>query len=323
VGLRYTDDKKDFNLNVPQPESQIGPFFAYGFTTDGDIMSSDSWSDTQKRIIARYRPNANTLLYASYTEGFKSGGFGSFALVDGNGDRIGCCTTDVTQASGARSRSFQPETVDSYEVGYKGTLFDRRADVSVSAFIYDYKDLQISFFDSDFGANTVENVGKVDGSGVEGSLNASFSDHWSLYLAASWLDTKAKGVQQVCDGPTPDSCEGRKLFWAPDWTGAAVLTATYPGGRGEIATSLEASYESQRGGGWGAFPETMIDPYVEMALRVNYQSQSKWSAGFYVENLTNAFTYDGENNNGGILPSQFFGPKRPRTFGLRFGYSWE
>jgi iron complex outermembrane receptor protein len=323
VGVRYTDDKKDFNLNVPTPESQYAPIFSYGFTTDGDIVSSESWSDTQIRVVGRYRLSDDHLVYGSYTEGFKSGGFGSFSLVDAAGDRIACCTTDVTQASGARSRTFQPETVDSYEIGYKGTLLDGRADVNLSGFIYDYKDLQISFFDSDSGANTVENVGQVDGAGLEGSITAQFNDTWGLYLGASWLDTEATGVQQVCDGATPDSCEGSPLFWAPEWTGAAVLTATFPRGRGEINANLEAFWESERGGGWGAFPETMIDSYVEMALRVDYISEGSWTAGLYVENLTDEFTWDGLNNNGGILPSHFFGPRRPRTVGVRFGYEWE
>ncbi len=323
VGVRYTDDKKDFNINVPQPESQLAPFFAYGFTTAGDILTSRSWSDTQVRVMGRFRPTDDALLYASYTEGFKSGGFGSFALVDANGDRVGCCETDLSQADGVRSRTFAPEVVDSYEIGYKGRLFNGKADLSVSGFLYDYKDLQISFFDPDSGANTVENVGQVDGQGIEGSLTAQFNDNWGLYLGLSWLDTEATGVQQVCDGDTPDSCEGTNLFWAPDWTGAAVLTGTFPIRGGEIEGTLEAFWESERGGGWGSFPETMIDAYVEMALRLEYVSANNWSFGGYVENLNDEFTYDGLNNNGGILPAHFFGHRRPRTIGLRFRYEWD
>ncbi len=323
VGVRYTDDKKDFNINVPQPESQLAPFFAYGFTTAGDILTSRSWSDTQVRVMGRFRPTDDALLYASYTEGFKSGGFGSFALVDANGDRVGCCETDLSQADGVRSRTFAPEVVDSYEIGYKGRLFNGKADLSVSGFLYDYKDLQISFFDPDSGANTVENVGQVDGQGIEGSLTAQFNDNWGLYLGLSWLDTEATGVQQVCDGDTPDSCEGTNLFWAPDWTGAAVLTGTFPFRGGEIEGTLEAFWESERGGGWGSFPETMIDAYVEMALRLEYVSANNWSFGGYVENLNDEFTYDGLNNNGGILPAHFFGHRRPRTIGLRFRYEWD
>ncbi len=322
VGVRYTDDKKKFNINVPAPESQYGPLFAYGFTTDGDIKTSDSWSDTQLRVIGRYSPTENHMFFASYTEGFKSGGFGSFALNDGNGDRVPCCTTDVTQASGVRSREFQPEKVDSYELGYKGTIINGSTDVSLSGFIYDYKDLQISFFDAGSGANTVENVGQVDGAGIEGSVITRFNEYWNLYLAASWLDTESTGVQQVCDGPTPDSCEGSPLFWAPDWTGAAVLSANYPFGNGVVTGSFEAFWESEHGGGWAGLPETMIDSNIEMAIRVGFESNSNWNVSFYVENLTNEFSYDGQNNNGGILPSHFFGPRRPRTFGATIGYEW-
>ncbi len=324
VGVRYTDDEKNFSINVPAPESQYGPLFAYGFSTDGDIRTSESWSDTTLRGVARWRPNDDTLFFASYTEGFKSGGFGSFALVDAAGDRVACCTTDVAQADGVRSRAFQPETVQSIELGYKGRVFDGRADIAVSGFVYDYEDLQISFFDVGSGANTVENVGQVDGQGVEASITAAIAENWDVYLGLSWLDTEATGVQQVCDGATPDSCEGSSLFWAPDWSGSATITGTFPmGASGELVGSLEAFWESERGGGWGAFPETMIDSSMEMALRLEYVANGGWTVGGYVENLTDEFTYDGMNNNGGILPSHFFGHRRPRTFGVRFGYEWQ
>ncbi len=323
LGVRYTDDKKDFSLDVPQPDSQIGPLFSYGFTTLGPVTSSDSWSDTQVRVLGRYTINDRAMVYGSYTQGFKSGGFGSFSLVDSAGDQIPCCTTDVDPASGARSNSFRPETVDSYEFGYKGSVFGDTTDLNVSAFVYDYQDLQISYFDGSTGANTVENVGQVDGKGLEGSLTTQFNDHWNLYLAASWLDTEATNVQQVCDGPTADSCEGSPLFWAPEWTWAAVLNGNFPTANGEMTGSLEAFWEGERGGGWGAYPETMIDANTIMALRVGYHSNNSWSATAYVENLTDEFTYDGLNNNGGILPSHFFGHRRPRTIGIRFGYEWE
>ena len=322
LGVRYTDDKKDFSLDVPQPESQLAPFFAYGFTTDGPIKSSKSWTDTQVRAVARYWISDEHMVYGSYTEGFKSGGFGSFSLIDADGERIGCCETDVSQESGAQSNSFDPEQSKSYEFGYKGKVFNGTSNLSLTGFIYDYKDLQISFFDPEFGANTVENVGEVDGVGIEGSITTYINDNWNFYLALSWLDTETTGVQSVCDGDTADSCEGRKLFWAPDWSGAAVINGYFPLEKGAITTSLDAFWESERGGGWGNYDETIIDSYIEMAFRVNYESAGNWSAGVYVENLTDEFTYDGQNNNGGIIPAHFFGHRRPRTFGARFSYFW-
>jgi iron complex outermembrane receptor protein len=67
----------------------------------------------------------------------------------------------------------------------------------------------------------------------------------------------------------------------------------------------------------------MISSYQELNLRITYEAENNWSVGAYVENLNNAFTYDGLNNNGGMVPSHFFGPRRPRTAGVRFGYSWD
>jgi iron complex outermembrane receptor protein len=321
IGVRHTDDEKDFTVNVPTPESGLGPYWAYGYSTDGDIVSKADWSDTTMRLVGRWRPTDSSMVYASYTEGYKSGGFGSFSLVDANGDRIGGVVFDVDQASGAQARQFQPEQAESYELGYKGTFGD--TDLSLSGFLYDYEDLQISFFDVDSGANTVENVGQVDGVGIEATVTTEFNDNWNGYLALSWLDTEATGLQAVCDGETADSCEGSKLFWAPDWTGAAVLNGRFAYGSGTVKGSLEFFWESERGGGWAGLPETMIDSYVDVALRVEYESDGPWLVGVYVENLTDEFTYDGLNNNGGIVPAHFFGHRRPRTVGARFSYSWE
>lgn len=322
LGVRHTNDDKDFTLNVPNPESNLGPYWAYIFSTDGDIDTSKSWSDTQMRVVGRFHLGDNGMLFASYTEGFKSGGFGSFSLVDSAGDRV-TGIADAAQADGFRARAFEPENVDSFEVGYKGSVFSDTTDLSVTGFIYDYEDLQISFFDSDSGANTVENVGQVDGTGVEASITSQINENWSLYLAVSWLDTDATGLQAVCDGETVDDCEGSSLFWAPDLAGAAVLSADFPLSNGDINASLEAFWESERGGGWGGFPETIIDANLQASFRIDYVSNSNWRAGLYIENFTDEFTYDGLNNNGQIIPSHFFGHRRPRTIGARFGYRWD
>ncbi|MEJ6683712.1 MAG: TonB-dependent receptor [SAR86 cluster bacterium] len=317
LGVRYSNDKKDFAINVPTPESDLGPYWAYTFATDGAVSDSKSWNDTQARGIVRFQPNNDTMLYASYTEGFKSGGFGSFALEDATGTPVGGGATDLTQADGYRPNAFDPETVDSWEIGYKGSLFDGRTELNLSAFLYDYKDLQVLVFDG--GAAAVKNVGQVDGWGFEGSVRTILNDNFDLYLALSSLDTEATQLQSICGGDTQDSCEGSSLFWAPEFTGAAVLNGNFPlASNGAITTSLEVYWESERGGGFENLQETKIDSYADVTLRVSYESDNDWKVGLYAENLTNAETFDGQNNNGGIIPSHFFGPKRPRVFGLRY-----
>ncbi len=321
LGARYSDDEKDFTINVPTPDSDLGAYWAYTFATAGDISETRSWDDTQLRLVGRWRPSDDALLFASFTEGYKSGGFGSFALNNANGDPVGGGETDLSQADGFRPNTFEPETVDSWELGYKGTVFEGSTQLALTAFQYDYEDLQVVVADG--GASEVKNVGSVDATGFEASATAALGDYWSLYLAASWLDSDATQLQSICALEDVNACEGSSLFWAPDFSYAAVLSGAWPTANGEITGAFEIFGESERGGGWEGLASTRIDSYNEAALRVGYESNANWRVGAYVENLTDAFTWDGLNNNGGVLPSHFFGPKRPRTFGITFGYRWE
>jgi iron complex outermembrane receptor protein len=68
--------------------------------------------------------------------------------------------------------------------------------------------------------------------------------------------------------------------------------------------------------------ETKIDSNVEVAFRIGYHSEDQWAAGIYIENLTDEESWGGQNNNDGILPAHYFGPKRPRTIGANLSYEW-
>lgn len=321
LGVRYSDDKKDFALNVPTPASDLGPYWAYTFSTDGFVSDTQSWDDTQTRVIVQYYPEENHMIYASFTEGFKSGGFGSFALIDSTGAGVGGGLTDATQAAGFRPNAFDPETVDSWEFGYKGSLFDGRSELNVSAFTYDYEDLQVVVADG--GAASVRNVGQVDAWGFEATVRTLLGDNFDLYLGYSYLDTEANKLTSICGLANVAGCEGSSLFWAPDTTVAAVLSGYFPlTSGGSISSSLEIFYESERGGGFEGLKETEIDAFVDVTLRVGYESEGDWSVDIYAENLTSEETFDGLNNNGGIIPSHFFGPKRPRTIGIRYSYEF-
>ncbi len=323
LGARYSDDKKNFSINVPTPESDLGPYWAYAFSTDGPVNGTESWTDTQIRLVTRYRINDDAMVFASYTEGFKSGGFGSFALLDAAGKAVGRGFTDAAQTDGFRPNTFDPEVTDSYEVGYKGNFAQGRAQVALTGFYYEYQDLQVVV--SDGGAAAVENVGEVESWGIEGTLKALIGDHVDVYLGLSYLDSEATGLQGICGiEDNPEVCEGSSLFWAPEWTGSLVLNAFRPLGSdgGELNASMELYWESKRGGGFEGLESTEIDAFTHLTARIGYEAGNDWGVDLYVENLTNEDTFDGLNNNGGVLPSHFFGPLRPRTFGIRFSYLW-
>ncbi len=329
LGVRYTYDEKTFGVRVPPPESVLQSYFLPGYMTER-LVDTNDWSETTPRIILRYMPSDETTLFASYTEGYKSGGFGTFSL----DPAIFMCFCDgpdepLTMDDGFRPAQFRPEDVKSYEVGYKGILADGRVSLDVTAFLYDYTDLQVNFFED--GAQ-VGNAGEVDGNGIEASIRVAMGESWDLIASAGYLDTEARGIQFLCDGkPDADglldgdseACEGNKLYWAPDFSGSAVLRGEFPLTRGAIVGNVEVFWESERGRGYEDVIDSEIDAFQEWALRVGYRSDNNWNVTAYVENLTDELTFDGAANNSGLIPAFYFGPSRPRTFGLRFGYNFD
>ena len=335
VGVRYTKDDKDFGILVPEPESDLGPYFTYGFATAEYIEDSKSWSDTTTRVALTWTPNDDAMFFANYTQGFKSGGFGSFWIEDASGNPP-AYETGITQGDGYLPGSFRPEQMDSYEIGFKTSYLDGAGNFALTAFWYDYTDAQvISYVDVDFEDDgfvdafsaRVLNVGQTDGMGIEASTTVAMNEYTTLYLSLGYLDTEATGLEEICslDGPGGEGtgCEGSRVFWAPKLTGAGKLDVDVPVNGGTIASSFELSYESERGGSWEGYREGMIGSYAVANLRIGYESDNNWYVQAYAENLFDEFTWDGYNANGGILPSHFFGPMRPRTIGIRTGISWD
>ena len=342
LGLRYSYDEKEFGLHAPPPATTLGSYYFPGYVTAERLSDSADWDDTSPRVIVRYQPSDQTMLFASYTEGYKAGGFGTFSLDPDIymwfADDFGGLEP-LTVADGFVPGQFKPEDVVSYEIGYKGVLADGRVALDVTAFVYEFTDLQVNFFDQ--GAK-VGNAGEVDGQGIEASIQIAFTDNLTLIASVGYLDTEARGVQFLCGGEpdangilvpnataqfldpiNPDACEGNKLYWAPEFSGSAVLRGDFPIGNGSIISNLEMFFESERGRGYEDIIDSQIDAFQEWAFRIGYASNNNWNVTAYVENFTDELTFDVSDNLSGIIPAYFAGPSRPQTFGVRFGYTFD
>ena len=339
LGVRYTYDEKEFSSEALLPESMLQNYFLLGYSTEKLTDKSD-WDELTPRFVLRYRPTDDAMVFVSYTKGYKSGGFGTFSLNPPIFQWFGDGADDpLTMAEGYRPAQFKPEDVDSYEVGYKGLLANGTLKLDVTAFLYEYTDLQVNYFDQ---GSQVGNAGSVDGQGIEATLQWAINENFDLIASAGFLDTKAKGIQFLCEGaPNADgllpragippeadaadlnACEGSKLFWAPDVSGSMLLKGNFPMANGAIVGNIEMFFESERGRGYENIVDTEIDAYQEWALRVGYESNNNWNLTAYMENLTDELTWDGSANNSGIVAPFYFGPSRPRTAGLRFGYYFD
>ena len=141
VGLRYTDDKKEQD-NIPtalfvptmSPTANLSPQPIPGNDADnaGDGSYNVAFEETTGRIGLDWQPQTSftddTLIYGFYSRGYKGGGI------------------NPPQPAGADNfpQTFDPEFINSYEVGTKNTLANGAVQLNATAFYYDYEGYQIT-----------------------------------------------------------------------------------------------------------------------------------------------------------------------------------
>jgi iron complex outermembrane receptor protein len=118
-GVRWNWERKDFVIGVinqlPGRNSRLL-----------EASETESWSAPTGDLSLSWRPTEDVTIYGKYSRGWKGGGFNGGAL-----DPI------------SLADPFQPESVDSFEVGLKSFWFDRRLMLNLTGFYYDYDDLQV------------------------------------------------------------------------------------------------------------------------------------------------------------------------------------
>lgn len=334
LGLRYSYDEKDFSQEVLEDPggTQIPYRVQTGFSTpNGPIRDKLDWDEVTYRLVGNWHLGDDSLVFASLSTGYKPGGFGSFTWRAG-----GSCDADtlwgfcVTDPAVDKPDDFDPETVTSIEVGYKGTVNKGRTQLSANAFFYDYEDMQALF--SEGLRQVIDNVGQVDGQGVEFEVRTSLGENFGLRAGGSWFDSEAVDIQVFCGAGevitgSADVCEGNSIPWAPEWTAFAVVSASFPTGGGEVFSHLSWSWEQDYRGDW---PNKNIIFQRIAALnqtdfRLGYRTES-WTVTGYVENVFDNIWYDGnyadDPDPANIYGEHTFGPSRPRTAGVRFSYEF-
>ncbi len=333
LGVRYSWDEKEFSqqkLDDAGGSGFTGGVQAAFETPQGAVSDKQDWSKTTYRLVANWRPNDNTLLFGSITSGYKPGGYGSFNLENietGLVTSVGIPGTD-------RPGDFGPETVNSYEIGYKGTLADNRIQVAVTGFFYQYEDLQAIFTEG--VTPIVDNVGEIDGWGSEIELSAALNENWVARVGGSWFDSEATGVQAFCGAGEVldpvngvDACEGNSIPWAPEFTAFAVVNMNYDVGSagGEVFGTLSWSWEDDYRGDWPdpSLIYQRLEAINQTDIILGYR-QDSWVISGYVENVFDQIWYDGnyadDPTSGVPYVQHTFGPSRPRTAGIRASYSF-
>lgn len=200
LGGRYTDEKKDVRTEVRSIED-IDNIIAAPPTEEYLITASDSWNDFSPRLSVMWEPSDDLSLYATYSTGFKSGGFQGQA-----------------PTGKAASTPFDPETAKNIELGLKGYFFDRRLSANLAVFDTKYEDMQVRQNATRPGETIpiirITNAGEAKAQGVELEINAQPTDWLNLWASYGYLDSE---YVELIDNTGADR-SGNPLMFAPEST---------------------------------------------------------------------------------------------------------
>lgn len=303
VGGRYTWDERSASILRQNYLGGGSPFFggagvAFGAAST-NFNGKRSFKKFTPRVSLSFKPTPDQNIYASFSQGFKGGGFDPRGVganaPDLNGNNIRGENDEV-----AAFLSFRPESVDSYEVGYKGNMFDGGLTFAVAGFYADYSDVQIpgsvacvvSGIPSFCGVTS--NAGKATFKGVELEFNArlgeslaSDGDRLNLMGAVGYIDAKFdEYITNIASVPT-DVAQFRDVQNTPAWTASATLAYMTPVGAGRLNLGTTLSYRSSTT--QFEIPNPYIDQsgYALVDASLVYTSpDDRWSIGLHGKNLT-------------------------------------
>jgi iron complex outermembrane recepter protein len=300
AGLRFSRDRKNFSLLLPRNTNVLGaniivpPSNAVLATLgtlgpDGTLRQTYRDSNWQPRVALNYDITDDVSAYASITRGYKAGGFNQLSP----------------------SLAFNPEGIWSYEVGLKGELFDRRLRFDISAYHFDYSDLQVLV--NFAGSVITRNASTANGNGLELNFTALPVAGLTISGGVAWQD-----VNYGTFIPNPDqNFSGNRLVRAPRLSGSLIADLDTPiASTTRLLGRVEYSYRSSQ----------FFRPSNEAFVRQNGFSLVNASAGLgfgenlsvrgYVANLFNKrYLIDASTTVPGLLLYTQRG--EPRTFGVQ------
>ena len=310
VGARYTEDEKTgsvFRANYLGigRTPLTGGAAATPLLVRTDYTNTRSFNQFTPRISVSY-DFGQTTAYASFSQGFKSGGF------DMRGDAI--FTPDTVNG-------YDPETVDSYEIGFKGEGIGGMLNFSTALFWSEYSDQQVTTqVPAATGiASFVDNVGQSTIYGFEFEGTAFLTDSLTANFALGWLQAEFDEFLRynLTTMQFEDISDLVVFQNSPEWTGYLGLTWTTPLAGGELAVTPSISYRDAYS--QFEFPNALLDEdgYTLVDLGAVWNSPNgRWQLAAHGRNLTDEeYKIGGYNFPGALFDNSiiaFYGP--PRTF---------
>jgi iron complex outermembrane receptor protein len=298
AGLRYNREEKSL-----VEASQAIPEFGLFVPLPGD---KKTWTDTSPVLSLEYH-RADTLLYAKFSKGFKSGTYNVLSAVEPPVD---------------------PEKITAYEVGGKHDLLGNGLRVNWAAFFYDYENLQVTTVES--GQPILRNAASAESYGADLDIVVAPSDNIQASLGVAWLHARYVDFENaVVYVPNPATggfgnvaiqrdVSGNDAIRAPELTLSAQVRLAVPTQLGSLG--LTASYYYNDGFWFDPGNLFRQVSHSLVQLRANLVTlDERLTLSVFGKNLLD------EEVLVGVVPSNFaiLGQyAAPRTYGVEVAYKF-
>ena len=289
--------QSSFGQRFPGPEADAG-------NNVDEILAGQTpttLSDTIYKANLSWQVTEDALLYATYSEGFRGGGFNRNGTGDGPNDI---------------PFFFDTDDVLNYEIGWKTEWMNNTVRLNGAAFFVDFTDLQQGVLDFTISNLAFfDNVGSAESMGLELEAEWAATNELTLFGSATFLDSELTEVPDTLVNIAP---LGSELPFSPklqtvagaryerDWRGYTVF------GQGVL------QYTDVRFTTLQLDARERLDPYNNLDLSAGV-ARDQWRATLFVDNVGDSL---GEITAG--APDDVFRvvPTRPRTVGIRLGFDY-
>ncbi|MGZ3235330.1 MAG: TonB-dependent receptor [Croceibacterium sp.] len=267
---------------------------------------------TDWRVVTDYRFSDEFLAYASVATGYMGGGINPRPFF---GPSAGDCNAPgyVAPAPCNQIRPFNPETLTTYEVGFKSDFFDRRLRINAAAFYNKFNDIILTLSACpSIPCIQPRNVGKANVKGAELEFSAYPTDGLSFDGSLSYIDFKYNKASVAPAGLTGNEVTP----YTPKWTWSLGMQYDYhTSADSTLGFRLDGNYQSH------IFSETFntkwsrIDGRFIGNARVYYKSPGdEWELSAEVKNVFNKYYFVTKEDVTTALGEVLGQPGLPRTW---------
>lgn len=291
AGLRYSDEKK--TVVHQQDGGGVEPSFGPRTLERGD--DEVTWSAS-----LTYSVSDDVSTYFSYSTGFKVGGYNVFSIMPAN------------------DAEYEPEYVDSYELGLRTQHFDGGLTANLTGFFLKYDDLQVNQLVLVGGLPqfTTSNAAKAESYGLELEVVADLTDYLTAGVNWGYLHSEFTDFQNAT--PAGDDFTDNRLTQSPKHSVNFFAQGEYPIADGvNLFARGEVTHRSEIFFDFSNDPLLADDSLTLVDARAGIQSdRGHWGLYFWGRNLTDE-DYPLSVNNGVIVPGQLTHQLAPpATYGV-------